>query len=348
MRSRSPLHRIRRPRSLLLQSRRPRGLSTRCRTTLTVSLEWTTVLGLLGLFKYRAKRDSVYLLIGERVLSHNSLIGDMVAERREVSSLAVKHAPDEYRLKWSQKGLQNTLNEWEETRPEDFKKITTTHDVGMLVGWTIRPDSLGQYNYDANFDFIPEVEDHLLDSEKFSELLHEFTEDWIKNIVDVVYEAAEESLFSPKELVVKLMDENETIQEKKIADALGVSVGTIRGKKGRVQSKINKAEKTLALVRSFEESDEEAPREYHYDIIQVYEADELPVYGVREDYTRFLQALINEVSDESENGAKLSQIVREAQRKYDWSKERVLYELDNLEDKNLIEWKDEDVVRLTK
>lgn len=169
----------------------------------------------------------------------------------ETAAFVYKIAPQEKPGEWSQKALKHVLSDWESTRPEDFDQIIHSENFGMVVGFNIIPGALGQYGYDTDYHFTPDIEEHLLDEVSGGHLAHEFYSDWTEELQAVIQNAQERTMFSAKEFAVFFAHQHPRRGEKKNADALGVTVGTYRGKVGRVKSKIETAEATLQLSNEY-------------------------------------------------------------------------------------------------
>jgi len=200
----------------------------------------------------------------------------------EVAAFTHKIAPLQKPGEWHQKGLKRVLTDWEQSRPDDFKTVTESSGFGMVVGFNILPRSLGQYGYDTGLHFEPDLDDHLLEEGEGKELVKPFYSDWVKAIQEVMQEEQERTMFSPKEFATFFAHRHPRQSERENADALGITVGTYRGKVGRVKSKLETARNTLGLADLCPESDDyddwkretfEAP----FSVIHRIDEDRLPV-----------------------------------------------------------------------
>lgn len=200
----------------------------------------------------------------------------------EVAAFIHKIAPREKPGEWNQKGLKRVLTDWRMSRPDDFETIRETDGFSMVVGFNILPRSLGQYGYDTGLHFEPDFDDHLLEEDESKELVEPFYLDWVEAIQGVIREEQERTLFSPKEFATFFAHRNPKQNERKTADALGIKVGTYRGKVGRVKSKLETARDTLQLANSCPKKDDyknwkrntfEAP----FSVIHRVDEDRLPV-----------------------------------------------------------------------
>lgn len=172
----------------------------------------------------------------------------------EVSAFTYNIAPREKPGEWHQRGLKRALKNWEKNREEDFEVILNSDNFGILIGFNIVPSTTGQYGYDTGLHFKPEIEEQLLDEVEAGHLAKSFYEDWIEAIQEVIQEEQEKTMFSPKEYATFFAHRHPNRTERQNADALGVTVGTYRGKVGRVRSKLEKARSTLRLEEACPDS----------------------------------------------------------------------------------------------
>lgn len=176
------------------------------------------------------------------------------------AAVLMEVAPREKRAEWHQKSIKRCLEYWSEERPEDYHQVVGSDDFGMLVGFQARGTTTGRYSYDAEFEFTPNFTSRELApdvDEKDWALVKPFFEDWIECLIETVEEDQSASLLTAKELIAFFGSQHPKYNEKRIADALGVTVGTYRGKVGRAREKIEAARHTAALADSAEESDHE-------------------------------------------------------------------------------------------
>lgn len=200
----------------------------------------------------------------------------------EETAAVVDRSPFDQRLIWNQKALQKALLEWKETREDEFELLWESDEFDwMIVGWQTRHGHLGTHGTNEEYTFEPDVSDQYLDDEQLEELAYEFAETWITCLQDTVREHQQQTALSPKEFVTLVIMENPSCGEAHVADALGVSTGTVRGKLGRVREKLDEADATAELAEIF---DEERMREKRdrvqsssYEVEDVLTADEFPV-----------------------------------------------------------------------
>jgi hypothetical protein len=88
-------------------------------------------------------------------------------------------------------------------------------------------------------------------------------------------------LFSTKELAVLYGSRHKKYNESRVADNLGISIGTYRGKLGRVREKIETAKRTLELDDYVEEQygADDSPKSCgaHFSVIERVDEDRLPL-----------------------------------------------------------------------
>lgn len=172
------------------------------------------------------------------------------------AAVTYRVAPGPKPGEWSQKSVKRVLEEWKTARPNDFDKVTKSSGFGMAVGFNIYPTGLGQYGYDTGFHFEPDIEDHLIDDITGGDLVEPFYSEWIETLQEVIQEEQEATMFSPKEFATFFAHQRPMRGEKRNADALGITVGTYRGKVGRVKSKLEEARKTLGFEEICPDSDD--------------------------------------------------------------------------------------------
>lgn len=166
---------------------------------------------------------------------------------QETAAFVYKIAPKDLPGKWRQIGIKRTLDQWETERPDEFESVLDSDDFGYIVGFRITRTGVGQYGYDTGFRFVPDIETEYLEEVEWAHLVEPFVQDWVQNICESVHETQERTSFSAKEFAAFIAHRNPFRSETQNADALGISVGTYRGKIGRVKNKLNSAQATLDL-----------------------------------------------------------------------------------------------------
>jgi len=168
-----------------------------------------------------------------------------------IAAYIKRMAPREKQVEWHQKGLKRTLSKWEREHPDLHEIMVTEKAAGGAVGYTIIASEIGQYGYDTNFYFTTDLDVHLIDDiDGAEEMCEAFYEDWVAAIVELIKEDQSASMFSPKELAVLYASRDEYEGEQEAADALGITVGTYRGKLGRVRDKLSEARTTIRLAEN--------------------------------------------------------------------------------------------------
>lgn len=203
----------------------------------------------------------------------------------ELCALLMKAAPPEKHAEWHQKTLRRAIQKWAEERPADYEMVINNGGFQGLVGYHIRPDGLGQYGHDTGFHFIPDIPEDIAREIEGGELAQPFYEEWINMFPKLFEEIQSDTMFSEKEFATLFLWKNPNWQEKAAADALSVTVGTYRGKVGRVREKITQARRTLDFADVFpgEDSGEEWQKLVNYSapfyVVQNCDDDDLPVNG---------------------------------------------------------------------
>jgi hypothetical protein len=164
-----------------------------------------------------------------------------------VAACIYKIAPREKPSKWSQQALKRVLNNWQRTRRSDFESILESPHFDWIVGFHITPSELGQYGYDTGLHFVQDSTPELPDDIETEHLVEPFFDEWIDQIQQVIKEDQEQTMFSPKEYAVFLANRHPMWNEHRMADALEITVGTYRGKVGRVKDKLEVARNTVEL-----------------------------------------------------------------------------------------------------
>lgn len=166
----------------------------------------------------------------------------------ETAAFCQKIAPKDKRAEWHQRGVKRVLLDWKVNRPDDFDLIVDGTGFGMLVGYNIYPSEIGQYGYDTGFHFSADIETEFVDDVPGGHLAEEFYTEWVSAIQTVIEEEQQQSIFSPKEFATFFGYRHPRQSEQQNADALRITVGTFRGKVGRVKSKIETVQQTQSLL----------------------------------------------------------------------------------------------------
>lgn len=176
----------------------------------------------------------------------------------EIAAYIHKRAPGEKHGEWHQRGLKRVLSRWKTSESEKYNIAIMNQNFASAVGYRITPTALGQYGYDTEFHFEPNLDPHFLEEvPDATSLCKEFYDAWVREIQEVIKEDQESSLFTPKELATLYAYHNPKQNEKKAADALDIKVGTYRGKVGRVKEKLSTARASLALDKPAQVDSEE-------------------------------------------------------------------------------------------
>lgn len=169
------------------------------------------------------------------------------------AAIAMEFAPFALRSMWSETALTRIERYLKADRPSDYNRICESpEDYGMAIEFHPRGTEVGQYGYDTNFQLVPDVDDHVVEADGVEidhDLAEEMAELWVGQIVKVVEEAQSATTLSEKEFVTLITMNNDSCIESRAADALGVSVGTYRGKKGRIKEKQKSCQESTILDR---------------------------------------------------------------------------------------------------
>lgn len=164
-----------------------------------------------------------------------------------VATVAWKTVPGEKRSRWHQQSVKRVLSRWERERSDELGLVLDSSPFNVAVGIDTHPTEVGQYGHDTRIEFRPDIEEHLLEEMETSHLVDPFYEDWVEALHGLIESDQERTLFSPKEYATFLLHRNPAWHEARAADALDISVGTYRGKVGRIKSKLETAHSTVEL-----------------------------------------------------------------------------------------------------
>jgi hypothetical protein len=165
----------------------------------------------------------------------------------ELAAAAYELAPRGLSMKWFQQGLQQTTHEWQAVRGADWDAVALAEIEGF-IGVHATPTAVGQYGHDSDYKLVADVDTQAIkEATGEVDLATAFTEEWVAAVRGVIRETQRASEYTPKEFVtcVGLADPHES--ESTVADALSVTVGTVRGKRGRIEEKHKRARATVAL-----------------------------------------------------------------------------------------------------
>lgn len=167
------------------------------------------------------------------------------------AAFILKRAPKQKSAQYHQVSIKRAVNRLREEDYDAYVVANTESGFGMAVGYNLYPEGLGQYGYDTDFKITPDLDPQALegvdDVDEPEEFCLRFFEVWKEELMNVVTEDQEATLFSAKEYAAYIGRHNPRVREKEAADALGISLGNYRGKVGRTKEKIEKARKTLDL-----------------------------------------------------------------------------------------------------
>ncbi|ELZ05713.1 hypothetical protein C480_09960 [Natrialba aegyptia DSM 13077] len=219
------------------------------------------------------------------------------------------------------------------------------YDTNWLVDIRVRTNGLGQYGWDTGFELSVEIDDELLSqvdvSDTYLKSLEQFVSAVQDELVAVVESEQEQSQFSSKEFAALMLYKREMVSENEAADALDVTVGTYRGKLGRIREKIAAAELTEQLLGEFEAHNERVRESSGYraygDLVSIHDAEDYPVS--ESDHGNQVRHHIQNIIDllEHDNDAAYyDSVIERAQDRLEISYYRARYELERAIDKDLV------------
>lgn len=260
-------------------------------------------------------------------------------------AVALNHATRIQRSTWQQRAMSNVLERWETERSADFERILYNKDSGWLIEFWPQSNGLGQYGWDSNFTLEVRLDYDLLEqtdnTDEYARALEDYCDAVEDELCEVVGEVQSQTLFSEKEFVAFLLYQRDTVDEQRAADALEVTVGTYRGKLGRIREKIDSATATIDLMgNDVVERDDDRDRAGPFgDLVHVFEADEYPANGARRDDLRYLVQNIVNVQTHDGDPVHYKTVLEEIQKQAheDVSRYRAKYELEQVIAKGLVE-----------
>lgn len=172
----------------------------------------------------------------------------------ELVAAALKLAPNTLTGDLSSTALARAAEQFRTRQTKEYKSLNENGgEYFMAVDYMIVPEETGENGYDSNFTLRPYTKDPITDEPTVEqELADNLAKEYVYQVQKVVTEYQESTLYSPKEFVTAVADATEP----KIADALGVTVGTVRGKKGRIEEKKKESRQTLAIEQKKEQQTE--------------------------------------------------------------------------------------------
>lgn len=176
-----------------------------------------------------------------------------------VAALTWRTAPGKQTAKWHQQSMKRVFDRWEQSHSDDLDLIFNSQDFTGAAGFHLTPTEIGQYGYGKRLQFKQDSIDESFGEFDTSHLVKPFYDDWMVALQEVIQEDQEATLFSPKEYAAFFTYRHPRWHEPRAADALDITVGTYRGKVGRIKSKIESARATVELDES---CSEEKPPEF--------------------------------------------------------------------------------------
>lgn len=166
-----------------------------------------------------------------------------------IAAYTIDLAPGDKVAEWHQRSLKHVIEEWGETRPDDYEVAVTKTAFGGAVGYYVRAGDVGPNGSRTEIHFAPNLDPEFLedDFDDPETLCEDFYEDWVAELQDVIAADQEHSLFTPKEFAAFFAWRHPREKEYEAADALEISVGNYRGKVGSVKEKLVTARSTIEL-----------------------------------------------------------------------------------------------------
>lgn len=170
---------------------------------------------------------------------------------KETAAVIYRFVPGDKQASLHQRGLKWVLSDWQVERYDDFERVLENQEFEIGVGFQVVSKELGANGYDTGYHFQPEINGDFLGPE-LQPIAVDFYEDWVRMIRKIIEDDVSGTLFSPKQLAAFYLHRHPKVPESRAADALGVTVGTYRGKVGRVVDKLKQARRTITISESTE------------------------------------------------------------------------------------------------
>ena len=274
----------------------------------------------------------------------------------DTATLAViyKHAPKHFQIEWKQQALGETLDEWHESRPDDFETLIYNRHSPMLIDIRTVPQTTGQYGYDTDFELSLDIDQDIVDQieadDSYLELVEEFATATESRLAEIITTIQQDSQFSTKEFAAWMLYQKEMVGEYRAADALGVTTGTYWGKVGRIKEKIEAAKLTARLctdirLENTDGTESELTNGYA-DLVSLFETDSYPIEtSMRGDIQQVIPLVVGEVAH-FQDPPTFDALVQHLVEKYEdeqLSPLRVRYEVERAIDRSKID-RDGDII----
>lgn len=171
----------------------------------------------------------------------------------ETAAVAIDFAPFAVRSMWGETALTRAELHMQKHHPDYYREICEYPEAyGYATEFEARGTEVGQYGWDTNYVLVPRVDEEVIESSNDpldSEIAEALGEAWVENLVTVLSEAQGSTTLSAREFATLITMNNTSCQERRAADALGITIGTYRGKKGRIKEKREECTESSVLNR---------------------------------------------------------------------------------------------------
>jgi hypothetical protein len=165
--------------------------------------------------------------------------------------------PTPIRAMWHEAAITRAERDLERTQPDTWETILNDKgDYGFAIELVYLGDEVGQYGHETNYHVRSRLDDDVLEADGVDidpAIAKEFASRWAEQVIDVLQEVEDDTMFSSRELATLVTMHG--CNEQRAADALGVSVGTYRGKKGRVAEKFRRCTESDVLRQLVQHGD---------------------------------------------------------------------------------------------
>jgi len=177
----------------------------------------------------------------------------------ESMAVALDYAPRQLQIIWTTTALTRAEESFRQKLKGDWEEIIEhAEDVEMIVEYRAQGTDVGPNGYQTNYELSGHIDHNVLEQDNVDiteRTVSHFADTWARKIVEVIGETQAETTLSEKEFAGFVTMKNESCSEPEAADALGITVGTYRGKKGRIKSKREACSNTDIFSRLLDQPD---------------------------------------------------------------------------------------------
>lgn len=183
----------------------------------------------------------------------------------ESAAVALDFAHKRIQTIWTTTALSRTEEHFWKNIPDDWDHIFAhAEDFEMIVEYRAQGTDVGPNGYETDYELRGHIDSGALEQDNVDideDIARRFADRWAEEIIEVIGETQDETTLSEKEFAAFVTMQNEACTEYEAADALGITIGTYRGKKGRIKSKQQACTNTEIFSRLLEQP---TPNQFAY------------------------------------------------------------------------------------